>query len=334
MSATAHTDELIALVLSGEASIEQTQELNTWVQQSAENKKYFEQFSTIFNHSLNLTDQHKFDVDAAWEKVKLTNSTQQVEPKVKVFNMPWLSIAAGILAIVGFAFLANNYFNQNQFESTKTIALKSNNKVINQTLVDGSEVTLNNNSALFYTSDFNVTNRKINLSGEAFFKVKHNEQKPFNVWVNDLQILDIGTEFNIQALPQSDSVVVDVFEGTVSLNIKGAAPLELQAGEQGVYYKKSKLLRKQNRLDKNGIAWKNKIFIFENTDLHTVIALLNDVYGTHIILANKGTEKCKLNAQFNNENIAEIIDIVAATFNLKITKTDNSIVLDGKSCEE
>ena len=329
-----YMDELIALVLAGEADAKTIQQLETWKQEKPENKKYYEQMAMVFQGSETAKKNLDFNTDKAWEKVraKTISTSKGSQPKIKSMLTPWLNIAAGIALTAGLSWLLFFKTEQNSTNNNIPIVLASNDRIVEQQLGDGTEITLNKNAHLIYDGEYNQKERKVKLSGEAHFKVKHLDKKPFSVWIDELQVLDIGTEFNIKAYPQSDSVVVDVHEGEVQLNVGKQEPVRLIKGERGIYNKKEKSMKKFLSTDRNSLAWKNKIFVFDNTELHTVITMLNDLYPVQIILENRELEKCRLNAQFNNESIEEIIEVIAATFNLKVTKTERSILLDGKSC--
>jgi len=329
-----YIDELIALVLAGEANEIELKELENWKKQSSENQQYFKQMALLFQQASKVKNSKDFSVDEAWEKVKnqTTQNNSGSETKIKKLFTPLVGIAAGLILLLGFSWFAWQQLNETPANLVAQITLASKDSIVTKQLPDGSEISLNKNSHLVYGDDFNQKERKLILSGEAYFKASHNTAKPFSVWVDELQILDIGTEFNIQALPQSDSVIVDVNEGSVSMNFEGQKPILLKKGERGIYYKKEKSMKKMLNTDRNSLAWKDKIFVFENTELHTVLTMLNDLFHVQIILENPELEKCRLNAQFNNESVEEMVEIIAATFNLKVTKTERSILLDGKSC--
>lgn len=329
-----YMDELIALVLAGEADAEAIQKLESWKLENPENKKYYEQMAMVFQRSEAAKTTLNYNTDKAWVKVKAKTISKTQEPQTKVRTLVprWLNIAAGIALIAGLSWFLFIQGNQNTSQNNIPIVIASKDSIVQQQLGDGTEITLNKNAHLIYDGEYNQKERKVKLSGEAYFKVKHLNERPFSVWIDELQVLDIGTEFNIKAYPQSDSVIVDVNEGEVQLNVGQKEPLRLTKGERGIYSKKEKSMKKFLSTDRNSLAWKNKIFVFDNTELHTVVTMLNDLYPVQIILENRDLEKCRLNAQFNNESIEEIIEVIAATFNLKVTKTERSVLLDGKSC--
>ena len=85
------------------------------------------------------------------------------------------------------------------------------------TLPDGSEVHLNSHSVLLYPQKFSNENRTVYLIGEANFKVKEDREKPFVVKLSDMQVIVLGTEFDIHAYPQDSLVSTTLLKGSVKV---------------------------------------------------------------------------------------------------------------------
>ena len=80
---------------------------------------------------------------------------------------------------------------------------------MNDTLPDGSFVTLNKNSSIHYPKKFPGRKRNIELKGEAFFTVTPDKEKPFVISVNDVTVTVVGTSFNIKSVSGKTQVVVE-----------------------------------------------------------------------------------------------------------------------------
>lgn len=149
--------------------------------------------------------------------------------------------AAAMLALV----FAWNWLKSDSLQSSLSIAMNvasdsgmatiqtSDGEMITLTLSDGTEVKLNSNSKLSYPHQFKGKERMIQLSGEAFFKVKHDSQRPFIVDAGGILTKDLGTSFNIRAYSEHDCKVTLV-EGKVAVisKEKNAKPVVLAPGEQ------------------------------------------------------------------------------------------------------
>jgi ferric-dicitrate binding protein FerR (iron transport regulator) len=167
----------------------------------------------------------------------------------------------------------------------------------------------------------------------AWAKVKHNEEKPFVVSVNDVFVKDIGTGFNVKADDATNTVTVVVETGVVDFYTTNNKGLTLKAGETGMYNGNTKAFTKQeNEANPNALSYKTKLFNFKRTTLATAIAQLNNVYDSNIVLENDNLKNCLITVDFNNEDLDTIIDIITATLNLKSKKEGGKIILYGDGC--
>jgi transmembrane sensor len=207
----------------------------------------------------------------------------------------------------------------------------SGNRIVKQDLPDGSKVILNKHTHLTFIHENN--RREIRLTGEAFFEVKHNEAQPFVIRVHDLSITDIGTAFNVRALPATDSVEVTVEEGVVELKAPGNANLVLSKGERAIYLKGPHILSR-HAIDPyaNRGSYGTGKFSFRNARLNDVIAQFNAAYDTDIRLAEAHLGDCRLTVSFSDEQPDVMLEIIAETLELKIKRDGQTVVLSGAPC--
>jgi transmembrane sensor len=223
-------------------------------------------------------------------------------------------------------------------ESSQPTMMLAGNTATSQNLPDGSKVFMNKNAEISYVES--KGKRVVKLKGEAFFEVVHNETQPFVIEINGIVIKDIGTAFNVKALPGSNLIEVLVESGEVQfysakndeLSVNG---LTLVKGEKAIYDKTTKLFNKvEITTTDNSMSYRSKIFHFKNTPLKEAITLLNDVYGSDIRLAEKDLGNCRLSVEFNNEDIEMLVFIIAETLDLQVERSSTSITLKGTSCPE
>jgi transmembrane sensor len=329
-----HIDESIAKVLANEGSQADHKLVNAWIELSPENRRAFESSKKLFEESAALKNLIPVDTDKAWLKMK-NRMNQGMQPKVIHMQTAsrWnyaLRIAAMLLVAAGLGTAA--YFMLKKKETVDDIFFVTSEKIKQQSLPDGSTFTLNRNSTLSFSSDDYGSRRIVHLKGEAFFDVKHDESKVFIVEAGGLKIEDVGTSFNVKAVPDTRIVFVVVESGEVKILTDASDSLRLVAGETAEYNMDTKMLLKGVNEDKNLAAYKDKIFIFDNTELKVIVKLLNDVYGSNIILENNEAGSCRLTASFNNETLDAIIDIIAETLHLQVETNDSEILLKGNAC--
>ncbi|MBL7873241.1 MAG: FecR domain-containing protein [Cyclobacteriaceae bacterium] len=323
-------DDLIGKVLAGEGSAQEQEHVQNWAEQSDENKLYYETLKTIFEKAASTEVQLQFDTDAAWNKVrKKLASPTQVIPLHSIWHQP-LRIAAGLLILLGIGYTAYQVLSP----PTQTMALVSDSVTVNDTLPDGSTAFLNKKSELTYEFNPREKTRKVVLKGEAYFTVKHEAENPFVIEADNVLVRDIGTEFNLKAYPGKDTIEIIVTQGEVQFYTRNDSGLHVHAGERAIYAKSTKRFYRIEKPDTNVLAYKTKTFSFNNTDLKSVVNLLNEVYNSKIKLANEKLYKCRLTANFKEDNAAIIAEVIAETMGLTLTKKDDAIILDGAGCDQ
>ncbi|HMT29187.1 MAG TPA: FecR family protein [Bacteroidia bacterium] len=328
-----YIEALIAKVLSGEASVSEVKELDVWKQASPENLEYFRILEKIYLKAPEVKSEHSFDADVAWNKLKFTIEKNKQEASVKTItgnnsNFSFLRIAASLILVAGISFaLYKVFFN----EKIRPVTLASAQTIEEFKLPDSTGVVLNRNSQLVYS--FSGNHRKVELKGEAFFDLATDPKRPFEIKAGNLIIQDIGTSFNVKAVDGSDSVIVFVESGEVILTSSTNNYINLVKGEKAVYLKKRDQFIREILTDTNALAYKTKIFVFENASLVSAIQKINEVYGVNIILS-ENIKACHITATFKNETANAVIDVIAETLRLKVTSEKGKILMEGESCEE
>lgn len=329
-----HIDELIAKQLAGEASSEEIALLENWKREHADNEKYFEDFTTIFNRSEYSSSQIVFDTDSAWAKVRAKILDEPTGKIVALQKRSWftpLRVAASVALLIGIAavyyFMIEN--QQPQF------ALKSTMEILRDSLPDGSIAVLNKNSSLTYSLKKKEGRRVATLAGEAYFEVVHDAKQIFVVETQGVFIQDIGTAFNIRSNAESDTIEVFVSDGEVKFYSATSQGMNLAAGETGYYLKSSRRFEKKSFDDEDGnsAAYANRKFNFRNATLGRVARKLNEVYDTRLELSSEALATCRISVKFDNEEIETIAAVIAETLNLEMRESGGLIVLSGEGCE-
>jgi transmembrane sensor len=145
-------------------------------------------------------------------------------------------------------------------------------------LPDGTSVWLNANSSIKYPVSFHGKIRFVEVTGELYFKVEHDAGKPFRVKAGTQLVEDVGTSFNIDAYPKSNSATTTVVTGSVNVNSEGQK-VALHPGEQSFVSASNHTLEVNRNVNlEKALAWKNGRFYFENDDLETVMKQIADWY--------------------------------------------------------
>ncbi|MDP4286223.1 MAG: FecR domain-containing protein [Bacteroidota bacterium] len=177
------------------------------------------------------------------------------------------------------------------------------------TLPDGSEVWLNAASSIKYPTAFIGNERKVEISGEAYFEIAHNAAKPFKVSVNGMEVKVLGTHFNINAYTDEASVKTTLLEGSVNLT-KGSAAITLKPGQQAQLGNSGNIKVIDNVDIDQVVAWKNGYFSFNRSDLQTVMRQLARWYDVEINYEGKIPERQFGGKIDRNSNLSEVLKIL------------------------
>ena len=157
-------------------------------------------------------------------------------------------------------------------------------------LPDGTHVWINSDSELSFPTQFDSTRREVFLTGEAYFSVTKDKEKPFIVKVNeDIEIKVLGTQFNVQAYQDENTIETTLCEGSVNVS-DGKQKVTLTPSLQAVYSKSTKNLITRKVDTRLYSSWKDGLFVFENKTLEEIMTTLSLWYNIHVFYANQAVK--------------------------------------------
>lgn len=205
-------------------------------------------------------------------------------------------------------------------------------------LPDHSVVLLRPASKLSYGATFDGDKREVYLSGEAFFEVTKNPEKPFLVYANYVVTRVIGTSFTIRAFPEKN-VVVSVRTGKVTVfsrKEKGASQeMILTPNQEAVFTSAEeevirKLVPKPLQV---GTPDRFPDFRFDETPLSTVFSTLESAYGIRITYDPEVLKHCNLTSDLSGESLFQQLDLICEAVHARYELTDGQIVVYGRGCD-
>lgn len=159
-------------------------------------------------------------------------------------------------------------------------------------LKDGTAVYLNASSSIRFPTVFKGQERMVEITGEAYFEVKHNAAMPFKVKLPDGSIVeDIGTQFNINTYANEATINTTVAEGVVRVVTPNAERLTLNAGQQSRHSRNSKLSLNNSPDMEEILAWKNGIFRFDGARLEDMMKQVERWYGVEVVFVDRISEE-------------------------------------------
>lgn len=231
---------------------------------------------------------------------------------------------SGILkyaAIIILAFLAGGYL-VNSFQGSLFSEELAYHEIIvprgesaELVLADQTRVWLNSGAKLKYPTRFGEEQRDVELTGEAYFDVQRNEQKPFFVNASDVRVNVLGTSFNVEAFRDGQTVNVTLVEGKVNLeNQDGELLSELKPTERASYNIQNKEVHVKNVDTKLYTSWKEGIIYFKNERLGTIARQLEQWYNLEIVFEESSLKEQKYTGTIlKNKPVDQILNILKYT---------------------
>jgi transmembrane sensor len=149
-------------------------------------------------------------------------------------------------------------------------------------LSDGTKVWLNAASSLRYPTAFSGQERKVELTGEGYFEVAKNKDKPFHVRVGTVEVEVTGTHFNIMAYEDEASIQTTLLEGSVKVSANGQSDV-LKPGNQASLNRGDSKLTIGDANVQQAVAWKNGYFYFDRSDVKTIMRQVSRWYDLDIV---------------------------------------------------
>ncbi|HNQ68625.1 MAG TPA: FecR domain-containing protein [Bacteroidales bacterium] len=312
--------DLIAKYLAGEANPEEISIIETWI--NSGNQDEFRKIKAVWIASD--FSSRQFDTQSALNNINERILASEKKKKKKILSI-YIAVAALALIILIPTLIITN---KNLSSNSKMLSFSTTDSVKQFKMEDGSMLTLNSNTKIEYSKDFEK-NRLVKLDGEAFFEVQHKtDENKFVVIAKDCQITVVGTKFNIKSFADSDLVEVYVTEGLVQVSeINNDNYISLSADEKAIYNTKSKQITKTSTNNSADIYWKTKKIVFDDAPISEVSSVISEVYGINVISELSNAQNLKLNTSFENNSLDEVIKILQLTLDIRIEKHDNTIIL-------
>ncbi|MEL7589244.1 MAG: FecR domain-containing protein [Prolixibacteraceae bacterium] len=188
-------------------------------------------------------------------------------------------------------------------------------------LSDGTKVYLNSMSRLIFPVRFSGSQRKVILEGEGYFEVQKDEEHPFIVETNGMQINVLGTSFNVKAYQDESQVYTTLVEGKVRIN-PGDRPndeLILEPDQQAVFNKRDASVMVTDVDAIQYMQWTTGRYIFADQPLDEIMKTLSRWYDFTYRYSDESIKTLRFEGRLNKyESVYPILDIIAKTGKVKV----------------
>ncbi len=319
-------DDLLVKYLLRETSPAENRAVESWIQATPANQRYYDHFRLIWERSRELAATSTVDPDKAWQRFQQRVAEERRPNRgiVRTMNrrLAGWQVAAMLTGVV--AVVAMIYYFSQQVKSDDAVTLAATTASQVDTLPDGSVITLNKHSSLSYAGAYNEEKRTVALKGEAFFSVVPNKKKPFVVEANGVTVTVTGTSFNVRSVNGKTEVVVET--GSVQVS-NGHQTIVLSPKEKVSIAHPDSTMVKEAQTNVLYQYYRDKTFVCDETPLWKFIEVLNEAYDVHIVIDSKQVAGQPYTATFHNESLDNILYVIAETFHLSVERTNSRIVL-------
>lgn len=345
MSQHTPSDTQLARYLADELSAEERVHVEAWLDADPAHRAELTRLRTL---STTRRPSAAWNVDRAWSQVdaKLEEpgrvlpfatvereardeSPAQSRPRVSR-SSAWVSIgwrvAASVLLVVGAGYFWRERTAAVPGGPSDTRVATALGESRDLVLGDSTLVTLGPSSTLLVRADYGRTERSVELTGEAWFRVRHDDARPFSVRAAGTITLDIGTEFSVRALDGDSLVRVHVFEGAASLRRATASPSRaalLRTHEVGVLVANRDDVR--TSIDSTGASWRTGSLTFEQAPLDDVIAELRRWYRGPFERANTPGGTRRVSATLPTSDLPEALEILRLALGITIEQAGDTV---------
>ncbi|MCK5369706.1 MAG: FecR family protein [Cyclobacteriaceae bacterium] len=233
-------------------------------------------------------------------------------------------IAAIITFFIVVSFGVYWYINLNPTEINEIHAreiIKNNPRGQKSTvfLPDGSNVILNSESSITYSSIFDNDKREVRISGEAYFEVDHDNDRPFIVKTDYMDIRVLGTSFNVNAFKNTNGIKVSLVTGKVEVYENGkdldSINKIILSPRQAISYNINKSsFDKITRFNPEAeYGWKDGLIYFEKASFDEIISRLSNWYGVDFIIHGKPKKEWIYSGKFDNYALSNVLHALSFT---------------------
>lgn len=324
------TKQLLFEHFAGRLTALQRGRLEEWLREPANRELYYEWLEEWERLNLQYAADHEPALHQSlqqidqWQHQQHCADTPSFTIRRSPFRGRWLAIAATIvLCLTAGLYVSRSYWLYRTIETAY-------GEIRLVTLPDGSKVTLNAHSSLqLLRFGFGSQSRKVLLVGEATFSVKHTptHQRFVVKTPNDVEVVVLGTEFNVFARSRGTQVVLN--KGKIQLQYKSAQQpprqLLMRPGDLVTLDARGKLAVRHDARPEVITAWQQHRFVFSQTAMTEIIALAQENYNLTVQLKDSQLADRTVSGTFQADNADEFLQVIAELLEINYSRKENTV---------
>lgn len=325
--------ELLNRFMRGETSVEEEQALLKWFKEEDSRQMLFQYYSECWKEvspeKLPAEKQHQMlmEIKNKIHSMEKVNHQKSVRKTFRISSYRWFSYAAIVLLTVGLTWSAINYYHSPSTSPTKDYVVTADKgQRASIILPDGTKVWLNSDTKISYNNRYGEADRRISLSGEAYFEVSKDKEHRFIVTAGAMEVEALGTTFNVKAYEDGD-VTTTLFSGKVRASVGQDAVL-LSPNQYTIYGPDHRQLLAKNS-DNAAYArmWRDNELAFNAETLEKIGADLSRIYNLKVVFTSEGIKKHRFSGVIKSNSLENVFQIISMTAPISYRFRNDSIIL-------
>lgn len=198
-------------------------------------------------------------------------------------------------------------------------------------LSDGTKVWLNSASSLSYPVIFDAPERMVQLTGEAYFEVKTDPDRPFIISTGSQKVEVIGTRFNMNVYPDEPYAATTLIEGSLYVSHAGQQRI-LRPGFQALSSSGNSKIRIRKADVSAEIAWKDNYFIFEDEPLESILRRMSRWYDFNLQYENADLGKQRFTGSLSRDkNLIQLLRSFEMTRKVRFRTSGKVLIVSDQS---
>ena len=200
------------------------------------------------------------------------------------------------------------------------------------TLPDGTRVIIGPLSSVIVPAGYGTVSRSVEVSGDAWFDVVHDAQKPFTVHAGTATIVDVGTKFTVRS-DDPAGVSVSVSEGSVSLrqvNTPVQQGVILKAGDNGVLKNGGQVIARRGAATDDDVAWLKGRLVFREAPISEIVSSMRKWYGIELKVPDRTLASRHITASFAGESPERVLEVIRLALGAEIERHGDTAVVRSK----
>ena len=195
------------------------------------------------------------------------------------------------------------------------------------TLSDGTMIYLNSESTLSFPVKFQGKERKVYLTGEAYFKVAKNTEHPFVVTAGELEVLVTGTTFGVRAYKDEKDIQTTLESGQVTVRVEGKS-VKLVPNIQVLFNKSTMGLEVRDVDVDLYLAWADGRLVYDNCPLEKILTDLGRWYNIDVFYSRDELRSYQFSLNMKkHEEFTQVLELIGKTGEVQFEIKDNTVIV-------